>query len=83
MLTATPGPCRDCAAGRFVVADDLVVAGFEAGFLELERAALDVPFERVEVPVFRAEEEVPRDAMGSTLTHGAPSTYPPRRRIRR
>ena len=40
--------------------------------LLVERAAPDVLFERVEVLVFRAEEEVPRDAMGPTLTHAAP-----------
>ena len=56
---------------RDAAADDLV-AGFGAGFLVVERAAPDELFERVVVLVFRAEEEVPRDAMGPTLTHAAP-----------
>ncbi|SHI34783.1 hypothetical protein SAMN02745244_00165 [Tessaracoccus bendigoensis DSM 12906] len=52
------------AGARFEAADDFEEVDFWAGLLLLERAALDVPFERVEVLVFRAEEEVPRDAMG-------------------
>ena len=66
------------ARERDAAADDLV-AGFGAGFSVVERAAPDELFERVVVLVFRAEEEVPRDAMGVTLTHAPPQTYPPRR----
>lgn len=64
------------ARERDAAADDLV-AGFGAGFLVVERAAPDELFERVVVLVFRAEEEVPRDAMGVTLTHAAPADLSP------
>ncbi|AQP46718.1 hypothetical protein BW730_03415 [Tessaracoccus aquimaris] len=87
-MIPTPGPCFGitlvCAVVRLVAADDERVVGRGAGFLLGERAAPDVLFERVEVLVFRAEEEVPRDAMGLTLTHAAPVARfptPPRGRF--
>ena len=52
----------DLAGARLVVADALAGA-FVAVFDVVERAAPDAVVERVEVLVFRAGEEVPRDAM--------------------
>ena len=51
------------AGARFVAAVDERAGALEAGFLVVERAAPDAVFARVVVLVFRAEEEVPRDAI--------------------
>lgn len=52
---------------RVLVEEDRVV-----GFLVVERALPDALEERALVPEFRAEEEVPRDAMLATLTDFSP-----------
>ena len=70
------------AGARFVAAVDERAGALEAGFLVVERAAPDAVFARVVVLVFRAEEEVPRDAIPAPEPTAPRFPVRPGRRLR-